>query len=443
MSAPRVVGELDPSFAWDGVRLYEGEDLAPDRDPPSSLAGAAASVSASPERERWRIVRDPLGLNKLFWAAGANDQIFVAARPWLLVEHGHALDEIAAVPRGLVLDVDSTESGTSSLSLVPDAWSTPPPEDIDIEVAGREIRDRLDRYLAAVAHRHPGASVFVCLSGGLDSSGIAALVADHFPGAVAVSFDLTRPAGARSEDRRVAARLAGDLGLPLLEVTVTPDELLEPLDIVLREGVDWRDFNVHAALVNAALARGIADATESAGPSSLVLTGDLANEFLADYQPERYGDKTYYPLPRLEPVALRSLLVRGLDTCHREVGVFGAWALALIQPYAVAVDTYMRLPGTFLRIRDRKERLCRAIFGNAIPDYVFMRDKTRAQVGGSGAEGGVLAICIDRGIDASALRQRFAQLHCVAGESSLDRFIRAGLYRARIPSIRGSSVERA
>ncbi len=44
---------------------------------------------------------------------------------------------------------------------------------------------------------------------------------------------------------------------------MTPDELLEPLDVVLREGIDWRDFNVHAALVNAALAREIADAAET------------------------------------------------------------------------------------------------------------------------------------------------------------------------------------
>ena len=122
----------------------------------------------------------------------------------------------------------------------------------------------------------------------------------------------------------------------------------------------------------------------------LVFTGDLANEFLVDYQPERSGGETFYSLPRLPPGALRSLLVRGLDTCHREVGVFEAWSLGLVQPYAVAVDTYMWLPETFLGVPDRKEQFARAIFGSAMPSYVLARPKTRAQVGGSQAEGGTL-----------------------------------------------------
>ncbi len=73
--------------------------------------------------------------------------------------------------------------------------------------------------------------------------------------------------------------------------------------------------------------------------------------------------------------------MRGLDTSHREVGVFAAWDLSLVQPYAVAVDAYMLLPEKFLRLADRKDRLCRATFGEGVPDYVFTRPKTRAQVG--------------------------------------------------------------
>jgi asparagine synthetase B (glutamine-hydrolysing) len=443
VSAVRIVGGLDTTFAWDGAHLYGAADLAPGREHPSVLRGAVATVSASAARDRWRIVRDPLGLNKLFWARRADGEVLFAARPWRLVELGHGLDEIAAVPRGLVIDLDPGEQEPFSSSLVPDAWSAPSSAGIDVKTAGREIREQLDRYLGAIAARHRGSPIFVCLSGGIDSSGIAALVADHFPDAVAVSFDLARRGGAASEDRRIAGRVARDLRLPLLEATVTPDELLEPLDTVLREGIDWRDFNVHAALVNAALARKIADASDSSHGMPLVFTGDLANEFLIDYQPERYRGETYYSLPRLPPVALRSLLVRGLDTCHREVGVFEAWALSLIQPYAVAVDTYMSLPEAFLRAPDRKEQLSRAIFGGAMPGYVLTRGKTRAQVGGAQAGGGVLAACVDRGIDGAALQRRFADLHGDSNGRSLDRFIRAGRYRARVPPGLGLARERA
>jgi asparagine synthetase B (glutamine-hydrolysing) len=429
----RVVGDLDATFAWDGDELCLDVDLAPGSDLPSTLRGQAATASSTSGASAWRIVRDPLGLNKLFWATRTDGELLVAARPWLLLEEGHPLEEIAAVPRGLVLDCDS--GGEIAGSLVPEEWSASLSAELDVEAAGREVGAKLDRYLAAIAARHRGAPAFVCLSGGLDSSSIAVLVADHFPDAAAVSFDLERPRGAASDDRQVAKRLAGDLGLPLLEATVSTEELLEPLDTVLREGIDWRDFNVHAALVNAALARAIADASGSADQRPLVFTGDLANEFLADYHPESYRGETYYALPRLQPLALRSLLVRGLDTCHREVGVFGAWRLAVVQPYAVAVDDYMRLPGGVLSRPDRKERLCGAMLGDRIPGYVLSRPKTRAQVGGDLAAGGVLTACVDRGIDAAFLRQRFATLHEVSDERSLDRFIRAGRYRAAVPAV--------
>jgi asparagine synthetase B (glutamine-hydrolysing) len=443
VSAVRIVGELDHTFAWDGARLYNTADLGPGREHPSFLRGAAATISASEGRNQWRIVRDPLGLNKLFWATQPDGELLFAARPSRLVEVGLGLDEIAAVPRGVVLDLDPFEREPPASSLVPEMWSAAQSSSVDVETAGHQIREQLNRYVGAIAARHGGTPVFVCLSGGIDSSGIAALVADHFPDAVAVSFDLARRGGAVSEDRRMAGRVARDLGLPLLEATVTPDELLEPLDMVLREGIDWRDFNVHAALVNAALARAIAGASERGHGTPLVFTGDLANEFLVDYQPERYRGETYYSLPRLSPLALRSLLVRGLDTCHREVGIFEAWSLALIQPYAVAVDTYMRLPEAALREPDRKQKLSRAIFGDTMPNYVLTRPKTRAQVGGAHGAGGVLAACIDRGIDGATLQRRFADLHGGSDGRSLGRFIRAGRYRARVPPALGLARERA
>lgn len=436
MSAIRVVGELNETFAWNGIELCADADLVAGREHPSFLRGAAATVGADADSGRWRVVRDPLGLNKLFWCPRPDGGVDFAARPSSLIDVGHGLDDVAAVPVGLSVDLEPTGAQAPARSLVPDVWwAPPPPATDDVDAAGREVRDLLDRYLAAIAARHSGAPTYVCLSGGLDSSGIALVVADHFPDAIAVSFDLSLRGSEPSEDRRAAIRLAAELGLPLLEATVTPEVLLESLDAVLRDGVDWRDFNVHAGLVNAALAAAIAEDARAAGQRPLVFTGDLANEFLVDYQEERYRGQAYYSLPRVAPRALRSFLVRGLDTSHREVGVFEAWKLALIQPYAVAVDAYMRLPESFLRLPDSKERLCRAIFASRIPGYVLSRPKARAQVGGSDQAGGVLAACVDRGIDTGVLRRRFARLHQVADDRSLDRFIRAGRYRSRAPSI--------
>jgi asparagine synthetase B (glutamine-hydrolysing) len=434
MSAVELIGELDETFAWDGARLVGESELGPRNDPPAALRGAAGTVVGDPGAERWRVVRDPLGLNKLFWSEGPDGALRIAARPSALTERGHALDEIAAIPRGTMVDIGPAQSEARVERTVPAAWSAPT-ADVGIEAAGRKIRDALDAYLAGLADRERGASAFICLSGGLDSTGIATLVAEHFPDAVGVSFDLALPGAGPSEDRVAAVRAAEDFGLPLLEATVTPERLLEPLDTVLREGIDWRDFNVHAALVNAALAAAIADAAPARAAKPLVFTGDLANEFLVDYHAEHYGGDTYYALPRLPPVQLRTFLVRGLDSCHREIGVFQSWGLRLIQPYAVAVDTYMQLPEPFLQRPDRKERLCRAIFGPALPEHVLKRPKARAQSGGADLSGGVLAVCVDRGVDSAELRRRFARLHDVDDQRALDRFIRAGVYRSALPTI--------
>ena len=425
-----MVGALDANFGWSDGTLFDAARCDPGLPVPNALRGAFACVSSTSDG-RHRIVRDPLGINKLFWATADDGDVLIAARPKRLVDAGCRFESIQAIPPGAVIDLDvPTLSRTEICSLrmepAPDGE-----ESGSIERLAREMRSVLDRYCEALAATHPRTTVFVCLSGGLDSSGVAVLAREHFPNVAAVSFDLHREGNARSDDRLTAERLARDLGLPLVCVTVTDDELLAAMDTVLVEGIDWRDFNVHAALVNAALAEGIAEAAD--GPA-LVLTGDFPNEFLVDYRAEMYRGQMYYRLPQLEPASLRTALVRGLETSHRETGPFQAWGLPVVQPYAVVVDQYLALPATFLRVDDRKEHLSRMIFGDGIPSYVYARPKTRAQVGGAAAAGGVLATCIDHGVDASWLRRRFAELHGVTDATTLDRFIRGGRYRAAIPS---------
>jgi asparagine synthetase B (glutamine-hydrolysing) len=430
MTSVRVVGKLDHNFAWDGSRLYGDGEFALGNDPPYELRGAAASVHADGAGS-WRVLRDPLGLNKLFWAADPDGTHVFAARPKRLTDRGHAFAEIRSVPRGRVIDVGRNGRGREEHPIRPVGSASPSGQVFEgVERAAATIRSLLDGYLAAIASAHPQARVFVCLSGGLDSSGIAALAREHFPNLVAVSFDLDG-SGEASDDRLTAERLAGHLDIPLLLATATADQLLEQLDLVLVEGIDWRDFNVHAALVNAALAQTIAE--DVRGRPALVLTGDLANEFLADYQPERLPQGTYYELPRLEPSALRASLVRGIDTCHREIGVFEAWDLPLIQPYAAGADAYLTLPDEFLRQERHKQRLGRELFGTRLPEYVYSRPKVRAQVGSADGDAGVLGLCVERGIDAAYLRRRFAALHDVSDDSTLDRFMRAGSYRTAAP----------
>jgi asparagine synthetase B (glutamine-hydrolysing) len=431
----RLLGKLDVNLGWDGSTLYRDQDFDLGMAPNPTVRGAVASVRGD-RCGNWQLVRDPLGINKLFWVRDADAAIVIASRPKPLVDAGHALDEIQALPRGVAVAlVPGQDSRSRAIAPIERTASAEARSGIDTIAA--EIRSVLDRYLARLASAYPHVRAYVCLSGGIDSSGIAALVRKHFPDSVAVSFDIEHGSGP-SDDRLMAERVAGDLGLPLLRATVTPETLLEKIDTVLTEGIDWRDFNVHAALVNAALAERIAEDTLDHDGAALVFTGDLANEFLADYQPEHYGAGTYYRLPRLEPGALRSHLVRGLDTCHREVGVFAAWNLPVVQPYAVAVEAYLAIPPDWLARPDCKQELSRAIFGELLPEYVYSRKKVRAQLGSANGDGGVLALCLNRGIDGAALRRRFAALHRVDDLRALDRFIRAGSYRSALPSLKGT-----
>lgn len=430
MSLIRVVGELDPTFAWDGRRLYCDGNLPIGSRQSARLRGAASCVDSV--GEGWRIIRDSLGINKLFWVREADGSITCAARPHRLIALGYALEEVRSIARGSVLDLALSRPKPLERSIPLDRSPRPTqaPE-LALNRSAAAIRRELDGYLAALAAVDRSTAAFICLSGGLDSSGIACLASEHFSDLTAVSFDLARSTSDPSDDRRSAERLALDLGIPLLPVTVSEEKLLEPLDLVVSEGIDWRDFNVHAALVNAAMADAIA---ETAGPGAIVLTGDLANEFLADYHPEIHRGAEFYRLPRLQPAALRASLVRGLDTCHREVGIFSAWNLRVVQPYAVAVDEYLSLSDDFLSLEDRKQRLSRAIFGNLLPEYVYSRPKVRAQVGDSHGRRGVLAVCAERGLTGFALKERFAALHGVSNLAAVDRFIRAGLYRTATPS---------
>ena len=378
-------------------------------------------------------MRDSLGINKIFWAESGDQSILVASRPHRLITAGCPLSSIHSFGPGQLVDLELGRRVSRQEGLLPRLFGDPDAPAGDLEATTANIAGALAAYCDGLAADYSGRRIFVCTSGGLDSTGVAVQVKEHFRNVTAVSFDLKRPSGAVSEDRLTARRLAADWRVPLLAVTVTESELLEPLDTVLKEGIDWRDFNVHAALVNAALARAIAAELAGTGEPGLVFTGDLMNEFLVDYHEEHYGGRVYYRLPRLGPKSLQRVLVRGAETSHREIGIFEAWNIPTVQLYSIAAHLYCSLPADFLAVEGNKERLTRLVFGNRIPEYVYKRRKTRAQIGDPEIGKGVLALCIDRGIDQEYLRRRFAALHQVDRIADLDGFINAGRYRTAVP----------
>ncbi|MBI2358865.1 MAG: hypothetical protein HYV04_08165, partial [Deltaproteobacteria bacterium] len=234
-----------------------------------------------------------------------------------------------------------------------------------------------------------------------------------------------------SEDVSYAERLADFLGIGLRLVPASAHDVDEAVEPALCYGQDWRDFNVHCAVVNEILAGAMKrDLAESPnGPPPLVMTGDLMNEFLADYTPISYRGREYYTLPKLEPDRLRLTLIRGLDAGDREIGIFNRHGLDILQPYGCLLDPYLNVPSALTGQPEAKQLLVREIAGDLLPAFALERPKVRAQIGSSKETTGILPLFVRSGRDATWLKKAFCDFFMVSDPRLLNQFIRAGVYR--------------
>jgi asparagine synthetase B (glutamine-hydrolysing) len=230
-------------------------------------------------------------------------------------------------------------------------------------------------------------------------------------------------------DLRHARLVARELDVPLEIARMSAEALLALVDDVLVRGQDWRDFNVHCGLVNAAIAshlRQVRGAPDDERP--VLLTGDGMNELMADYTPVEYRGREHYGLPKLSPGRLRRFLTAGLDAGDREIGIFHAYGFDAIQPYALCAPAYAAVPDALIEIAQAKQQLVRHVMGTRVPAAIYERPKVRAQVANQEQVGGTMALLLDRGIDGDALRARFARLF-EASPREVDMLIRGGFYR--------------
>jgi asparagine synthetase B (glutamine-hydrolysing) len=393
---------------------------------PAVVAGQFA-VHTRIGSETHVLTRDPLGVNKLFVAV--RDGEVDASNYWIeLVRRGHRAANVWSVPAGHALVITP---GARSLSLeryAPITFNDAPcVASLDVVVA--RIQQSLSRTFGRIQASTRGRPIYVTLSGGLDSTVVAVLAREWLGAFTAVTFavdDEREP----SEDLASASRVATELGVPLVTVRATPSELVDLLDPVLLYGQDWRDFNVHCGIVNAAIGQALQQRHASAEPAlrPVLLTGDVMNELMADYTPVVYRGREYYALPRVPPGQLRRFLVQGLDAGDREIGIFAHYGLDAIQPYALCAPAYAAVPAGVLQQPAAKQQIVRRVMGARVPPYIYDRTKTRAQVGGPEAAGSTLAIFADRGLDAAQLQTRFGQLFGLA-VPDLSRLIRGGVYR--------------
>ena len=342
------------------------------------------------------LARDPLGCDKLFYGRAASGSVIAANRIDRALELGVALDDLASCPPGHLIRVDAHGAeviGGRDLSSLDDTT------EFSIAKFKDEVRDTLERAMEQIASTWREATFAVCLSGGIDSSAVAALAKKHLPNVVAFSFSYisendavawlrgSSPSTLKSvsEDFSAAGVVARALDIPLVPVFRPIEAVAPTVPLAIRLCQDWRDFNVHCAVVNVFLAQDIR--AHFASQPVVALTGDLMNEFVCDYQQEEIDGVAYYPQPRVPLAKRRRFFVRGLDAGDREFGVFNAYGVPVVQIYATVAEHYLRVPVSLLAEKDAKMRLNGHLLPSSVRDVVGSA-KRRAQVGGK--DGGTL-----------------------------------------------------
>ncbi|MER3424412.1 MAG: hypothetical protein C4293_15535 [Nitrospiraceae bacterium] len=395
-----------------------------------TLRGQFAGVAADSQKGTVRLIRDHLGINKLFFAIHESGEVAAANHLIELVKHGIPMEGIFSVPAGHILELDVYDK---RLTLIP--YFKLKLQAVDgrsmLEDWAVGIRRELETWFERLARHFGCRHICVCLSGGLDSGLIGAFAKRFFDRVTCYTYGYVQDGCPPTDDAAYARQLAQCLGCPFRFVPATACDVMRVVERALVSGQDWRDFNVHCAIVNELLAEAIEQDWIRSGDSMppLVLTGDLMNELLSDYSPITYGGREYYRLPRLDVHSLRSALVKGLDAGDREVGVFARHGLDLIQPYGLLADRYLELPTALVCSEGGKQRLVRAVASDLLPAWIFERRKVRAQIGTVNEPVGILPTLVDAGCDENRFRSMFCRLLGIQKETFLNSFIRLGRYR--------------
>ena len=380
-------------------------------------------------------VRDPIGCNKLFFGELPDGRVAAANRITNLFDRGITLDCISSCPAGQAIQVVGNHTETVAKTVLSDITES---RDFDPSQFQHSVRERLSMIFESLRNEFPRARFVVCLSGGLDSSVVAYFAKQFLDPVRTICFSFLDDLGAAanwdsnnptalsgaSEDFYAAANVANAIGLSLDPVFRTREDVSAAIPKAVGLCQDWRDFNVHCAIVNVFLAEGL---SEMYGDQEVVvLTGDLMNEYVCDYKEEIVDGQVYYPQPRLRPGQYRRFLVRGLDAGDREIGVFNHFGLIGCQPFAGVGDLFMKVPNRILENDNCKEYLNGALLPADVREVVNPR-KTRAQVGG--LDMGTLGVCHALNFGSAEFLRIWSQEFPGEKISSVEDLISVGRYR--------------
>lgn len=259
--------------------LERGMDLA---QVARQLDGDFAIVVADPSAGRIELARDPYGVRPLFWGEGVSPQGFWSGVVSEIKGFPAGATRVAAVTPGttvdLLVDQKPLEPDTVVWHEVP--WLKVPRWRANLEgltEGGQALRQALEE---AVAKRLSTVrEVGACLSGGLDSSLVAAIAARRLArqGKRLRTYSIGMVG---SPDLEHARLVAAHIGSDHHERIVTPEECLAAIPKVVRAIESFDITTVRASVGNYLVGRLVREATPDV---KVVLNGDGADEALGGY----------------------------------------------------------------------------------------------------------------------------------------------------------------
>jgi len=335
----KAMRELDGMFAfawWDGRRLWLGRDYA--GIVPLYMAKRPEGLFFASERK---------GLA----AAGLKSAIPVPAGALIWSEDGVGLD-------GLQWSDLEAEVG------------------VDLDIDSDKAVSTLRRLLRSAVKCHEIADVPICtlLSGGIDSTAITALLVEDYPDLVAFHAVLDE----ESRDLKAARRVAGELGIRLIEVRLKPPTLGDLSEVVrIVETPTPVQVEIGYACI------GLAKAIRAEG-FKVVFTGDAPDELFGSYNffwpRRRYAREDEWAMLRT-----RAFVLQQERNFPRANKAFASQGVEARVPFAhrPLVEFVLGLPKDVLTRGDhyRRKGLLEDAVADVVPEYVRKRNKVAFQVG--------------------------------------------------------------
>ena len=355
--------------------------------------------------------RDKIGTKKVFYGINKKNKKIVFSKNFIDLVKICKLNSIKSIPKGKIVVLNHRGIILEKKNIL----------SVNYKDYHKTFKKLLKYYLIQIKKKH-GDTCVVCLSSGLDSTIIAYYAKKIFKNVITINlhfkskFFKTKPI-----EKNNAINISKFLKTDHINVEEYYEKIFVHLDSILYSCQDWRDFNVHCAFLNFAIAKYL-DNKKIKYP---VITGDLMNEYFADYQPEVINNREYYKQPRVPKKILRKFYIKGLDSSDREYGIFEKFKLKLYQPYSILIDLYQNLPKNYFINKNSKNKINSKLIPNKLLGKVSKK-KIRAQTGD--VSGGVLNFFIKKKLSEDKLKEYFKKKFKLS-EKWMNTFIVSGLYK--------------